>query len=529
MNRLKSTLAIASLALFGFSACTPTEDSASVELRERTAALSSDLTRQIVQAILFLEDIESFDRLDRGFEALADVLDWGNEGEAPEVPEDVKPEIPPAPAEGEYQEESIDPDEAAQSVEDFLTTCILAADNLESEVSGRAVYLLPGSLLCSEECLAANDSECDWTCEGADSRCQEELQACQENSGQDRSQCEADIDALQVRVTVRENGEGVAIALQVAAERYTLASLNIQAELISINTVLDELKQAVVHISSVIDEEAIAVPEIMVGKLSVRLEKDEPGDFSLRVAIEKDIRIVMEVPEGQGMLELNIAKAEEAFSIRVVEADEILAAMVALNPMSLILPFAEVQASGDGDLKVEVSGLKGILLVSGPNDLFPLIGLGLGNDTSRILHNDEVILSVDLNAIQERQLDLFVNAEGDLPIFALDPGVLLQAYVNFGHLDAYLEEGEEPAPPELCDQTYTLSFFADQTPAQIRPVEADENQGGAIEIVAGSLQIRSDAMETTLDAEAGQCLFPIDECEAVQNSIIECWHVSSCR
>ncbi len=508
--------------LAGIQACGNSDEGlTSAELALRTTDISSDLARQVTTAAQFLEQVESLTAAGNGLEILQGMFGSDDEFdvEPPEPEKDVKDE-----------EDGIDPEEAAAEVKDFLDTYVFIPAQLESEEPDLAVYLLQGAVLCSEDFMGPG-RYCDpWDCMGnpvCESEQEQWIADCEADWARERARCEADVDALEIRVRVATEGDGVVIRLQIGPERTSLVVLALQPDQAALHFDLTEVGAALVPSPSVLDEEPLNLPEILEGRFSFVLTQNAENDFTLNLDVSQAIQVRMDIPE-VGTVEANMGTSEALLNIHLDGTANALDVSVDLGNSDVSIPFGSLfEAGGDGALVVELAGLEGQVALSESENHLTITGLGLGDGQSRIRHDDVVLASLDVNANAGRHFDLTVRDDGGFALVDFLPGLAVDLYLNLGHLDTYLDPEEEPAPAALRDQTYSLELSAASGPASIKPLEGIDGEG-AIQVVTGQLSLWSSATAEVLDVATGQCLMPTAECAEDAPSIIQCLTATTC-
>jgi hypothetical protein len=500
------------------------------ELTSRVTGLSTDLVRELMITMQFTQELDSLDVLMRGLDL------WSDEKVAeppdePDIPPDVPPPPPPAPRsdeptrEGETQE--VDPDAVAADIELFLNDIIFNPDNLEIDSADNAVFLLSGAVLCDPEAYGPKFWCEPRPCDPRDTRCQEDgqkfVEQCKQDEASAQAECRARIDALEIRVAVVAEGSGADIQVRIGPEGDTPVKFSVQPDRIEAEVNLAEIKDVVVRIAEVIGEqEPLELPEVMDGKFSLSLIRTEAGKFTLQNSILTDVRVLMPLPE-EGNLEINIEQANPLGTLVIDGTNEQIEASWDLNRVDVSFPFGSRFESGTGNFLIEIAGIEGHLAASVADDTVRLTGLGLGDTTSRVLHDQVVLASVDLNPDSGRHFDLSVSPVGDMPLFSFSD-LSLDVFVNLGHLDPYLGVDEEPAPFELRDQTYRLQLVD----AGLLPVEGPEEQEDMLKVLTGSLSLSSTASEATIEAQAGQCLMRAEACPEEAHAVLECMSVFDC-
>jgi hypothetical protein len=516
--------------MFSLAACSGGSGMQSRELTSRVTGLSTDLVRELMITMQFTQDLDSLDVLMRG-------LDLWPDREVAEPPDEpaIPPDIPPPPPdprsdepdrEGESQE--VDPDAVAADIELFLNDIIFNPDNLEIDSADSAVFLLSGAVLCDPEAYGPSYYCEPRPCDPRDAFCQEDTQKfveqCKEDEALAQAECRARIDALEIRVAVSAEGPGANIQVRIGPQGNTPVKFSVQPDRIAAEVNLAEIRDVVLRIAEVIGEqEPLELPEVMDGKFSLSLTRNQAGMFTLQNSILTDVRVLMPLPEEQGNLEINVEQADPLSTLVIDGTNEKIEASWDLNSVEVSFPFGSRFESGTGNFLIEIAGVEGNLTASVGDDTVRLNRLGLGGATSRVMHDQTVLASVDLNPDSGRHFDLSVSEVGEMPLFAFSD-LILDVYVNLGHLDPYLGVDEEPAPAELRDQTYRLRL----TDAGLLPVEGTETQERMLKVVTGSLSLSSTAVEATIEAQAGQCLMPAETCPEESHAVLECMSVFDC-
>ncbi|MBN2496145.1 MAG: hypothetical protein JXR96_16250 [Deltaproteobacteria bacterium] len=519
----RTTLTCFLSGLLVLAACDNAQNLSSTELAQRSAAISSQLARELVSSLSFLEGLESFEALGELFDMLELGGDGGSGGDVPPLP------APMPPEEGGS---GMNADEIAAEIEDFLLEQLFAPERLESEQGDLAVFLLDAAWICE---AGGDDSGCEpWYCEPGDTLCEQEAQAwvdqCMQDQADEQAQCVSTVSALEIRIELATDGDGVAISLLLGPERLRVLRLGLQPDSVRLDVSLGDVRDALVFVSGVLGEEPIEMPEVFEGRLSISLTRNGEQDFTLEQEIAEAIQVRMHTPDG-GAIELEVEAAAPAAMLRIQGLAERIEAGVDANRVQLSLPFGEIFDSGEGALIVDLAGLEAGLELSAGDPVVHLTGLGLGEGTSRVSHDSAELLSVDLLAGDGRHFEAEISADASgMPLVDVSPGVLAQVYVDIGHLDPYLDPGEEePAPPELCDQTYEIELIpGGDGHTQLLPIEGDDVDPDMLKVVAGGLRLGSTAAESDFEAEAGECIAPAETCPDGAHELIDCLETRAC-
>ncbi len=513
------------VVFFSLTACNPAPKLTAEELAARTTALSSDVAKRVAEAIATLEEFDALDVFGNGMDVLFgtfaqdDVEESGGPDFAPMRPRDPEGEDGP------------NPDEIAQEIEDALNTCFLVEANIEEQEPDKVVYLLPGELLCSDQCMDAGAVYCDYGCDPSDQQCIQDQNDCVQQADDNEAECISTVNDLQLRLMVTTSGDGVELTLLVGPDKYPTVALNLQDTSVTLSSDLAELKDAVWFILNTVNDQDIALPEIMEGQVEISLTENGEKDFSIDYKILSALHVKMDVPD-VGMVELTTDQAQNAATLEIDGQAKVVHVAIDLNAATASVPFASLfddePQNATGNLIVELAGLEGGFQVGADDQEFTITGLGLGDSTSRIRHDDIDLLTLDINPDNARHMDVNVSATGEMPVISLDPGAEIRLYTNLGHIDQFLAQDEEPAPAELRDQTYTLSFFAPSTASSLTPVQGDEQQADAVKVLSGTLSLSSTALEQAFVVQQGQCFAPVEDCEPEVNGVIECMAAFDC-
>jgi hypothetical protein len=501
------------------------------ELTTRSTAISQDMTKEFLSAVKFLEEVSELDAVGNGFDVAGGI--FGEEEETGPIMDpqggDIGGNDP-----GDEEEDPIDPDQAARDLEDFLNDYILTAENLEEEGDNLAVYLLMGSVVCVDdfmspigECVSCSSNMDDY-----DGYCYDvDPTECDTQYQEDQAECIANVDEIQIRIRLTPDGNGIKAVFMIGPEKYEVLELVLGDEPLyaSLSVSLGDIREAIVHISTVVDEDPIEMPEIMEGRLSIALQENGEQDFTLSNSIDEDVHLRVANDNGEN-IDIQAAKAAPLVSLQLKGLEKTAIFGVDLNEVLVNLPLSDIYNSATGKLIIDLAGLEGGIEISEAAEELTLKGFGLGSKQSSIKHDDTSIVAIDINPDADRHMDISVTAENELPLISIEPGLLLQLYVNLGHLDQYLEEDEDPAPKELSDQTYTFTMAGDNDLFQFTLVDTDTDD--ALKVVLGSLRIESDMVNTSFQADAGQCIMPLEACEEnnpdLVNAIIECLEATTC-
>jgi hypothetical protein len=324
-----------------------------------------------------------------------------------------------------------------------------------------------------------------------------------QGGAQSLASCIRMVDEMEVRLRVTLAGaSGLDVALLVGPARDEVFAIELRPESIKVTFDLGALRGAIAHIGDVLGE-AVALPEVLEGRVSFLLRVDGPDEVTFEVAIERAIVVRGSSPT-DGDFALDLEARTPLFRVHARGG-----AMAALD---VGLDWGRTRVSvpvrfgvgGAGRLAIDAGGLGGRLELDAGVGQVHLADLGLGARTTEVVLDDERLVAIDLNAASDRKLSATITPNAmRRPQIAIEPGLDLVVDV---HLQPLVDRGESVAT-YLRNETYSLSATGQPRFEQVR---RPADLARLLAVLAGRLTLASTAAPSPTVVEAGRCLFGSD-------------------
>ncbi len=410
----------------------------------------------------------------------------GDQGSCP-PPEAICTSTPVSAADLEQSRTEIR--ESAKDLVRELRERILIPENLEAETPTSATYRLSAAVLCPEDDTPSNGLAADPIPLELDSDCVDR------------------VERLSPRLVLASPREGdIDVTLLLGAARHAPASLQLYQGSLGVRIDLGEA----LGVARELGEELEGVSDLE-GVLELRLVENQPRDYSLELNVKEPLRLLVDA-DGD-TLSATLAKSSPTWNVRVdgnaktVSAGLDLGALQLLGPLGLFADLfeggsAELSAaeppperSYTGVMEVFLAGLSGTLRYAGDGDVLELLDLGFGDSTSTLKHDGHTLMSLDLNALQGRRVNVVVNAQGESGQLSITPTLDLSLSFAFD----YVADQFEDVADYLLHDTLRVWLGGDAPVLEL----ADER----VKVISGTLNLESAAAPgSNISVGAGMCL-----------------------
>lgn len=334
-------------------------------------------------------------------------------------------------------------------------------------------------------------------------------------------ECVADFDAAEIRIRAETAGDGLDLTLLIGPGRAEPLVLELRSASVALMADLAEAKEAIQHLASVAGE-AIELPSVMEGRVSISLTVNGPKDVTLAGQVRQDVRI--EAATADGPFAFSTAAKDPLWSIRAQGIERRLSLDLDLGVTTASFPAMTDTGVLMGQMAIDWKGLSASVVLEDGATSLVVNDIGIGDGQSTVKLGDETLLAFDLNADAGRRYALSIDpVAGELPTFSFEPKLDLSVYVHLAPLAAF-----EFVESYLMDETYRIVFDGATPTAQ--PVEAswDGAFPGGLRIVSGTLSVSSSAAAAPVVANAGQCLIGADEVTAGEHPLLGYLAAVSC-
>ena len=395
-------------------------------------------------------------------------------------------------------------DDMNQDIDDLVKTLkeeVFVPANLESEDGKSAVYRLTPEFLCK----SSGDSTSPAPAPGG---------TAQPTTNELDPECVQHATELQPRLRLTSPNDGdVDVAFLLTAERRNPATLELRHDGIGVQVDLAELKATLEAAHQ--DTGSLAS---MSGKLELELHRNANLDYSFRFNVLSSLS-VNTIDDLMQQVAFTLAGNKPSFELRLDgNAHEVtgtyhfgafglkgpLNALYHSDSSSIIsndpnaLPPPAKTYTGLIDLLV--GGLDGSMKFDGKKDRVEIHALGLGDKSSTLKHDGNLLVQLDINPNDGRHFDLTVERnQDDQTTLTFSPTFDLNVRLNFASLKSQIDS----IPDYALDDTLRL-FFSGANPS----VRGEKDQ---LRVLSGTLNVTSQQTpNANLSVPAGSCLYNSD-------------------
>ncbi|HYO94387.1 MAG TPA: hypothetical protein VER33_07735 [Polyangiaceae bacterium] len=408
-------------------------------------------------------------------------------------------------------------DDVNQAIDDavqWLREEIFTPANLESEDGASATYLLGPDTLCppGEDGIDAPG-------------------ATPAPVAAPDPDCVAQAERLQVRLRLSSPSDGdVDVALLLTAQKRNPATLQLHRDRVGVTVDLGELKSAL----DALDEELEGVAS-MSGKLQLQLRRNGERDYSVLFNVLDALNVAL-VDDDNQQITVSLAASAPAAELRMDGNARLVTGSYDYGAFSVKGPLNAFRSSFDDDEALEpggntlppktytgmidlfLAGLEGKVVLDGNTDRLNLTGLGLGDASSTLKHDGQLLAQLDLNASAGRHFDLNVQKEdNDEATLTLSPSFDLSLLFNFAPLATQITD----LPAYALNDRVRISL--EGASPSLR-TQADQ-----VRVLSGTLNMTSSAVpQANVQVVAGSCLFESDG-ESPTHELLGIYSAGACR
>jgi hypothetical protein len=375
--------------------------------------------------------------------------------------------------------------------------------NLESDNGTVVVYRLGADVLCSESTSSSDVAEAPTS---ADAGVSADAGPSETEEPTIDEECAANVEKLEPRLRLTSPKEGdIDVDVLLTSAKKNPVSLELYHDLLGVVVDLGELKELL--------DSADQTPEdlsALDGKMSLELVRNAERDFSIRYNVLEDllvtagaageevtVRLGASSPTGELRLDGNAKTITGTYDMSTLKVTAPLGAFRSDDE-------ASTDASGTpvapktytGLIHVLLGGLNGSLTFDGTKDVLNFKGLGLGDVSTTVHHDKDLLLKLDVNPEQDRRFDLKVEGSGDAnPVLTFSPTLDVRLQLAFQKLADQIPDLDS----YLLNDTLRLWFDGANPSVQ--------GSTDSLRVVSGTLHIDSqNDSGSSLTVPSGMCL-----------------------
>lgn len=266
------------------------------------------------------------------------------------------------------------------------------------------------------------------------------------------------------------------------------------------------------------------------GLLQLQLVKNAALDYSLQFSVLEEMNLSMHDDNGDN-ISYSLGAASPAVELNVDGNTKTISATYNYSTMQWLAPlrmFADMfgddssEAPADalpepdkqysGVVEMMIPGYTGTMSYTADSDEFRFSNVSLGQGTSTLKHNENVLASVDLNPNDGRGFDVVIrtnqdDTNGDTALVSIDPTIDLNIAVHFAHI------ADQVDVPETMMNDKLRMWFEGGDPT----FSVEENQ---VRMVSGSFHLSSEqSPESNVNVDEGMCLVEMEAATAVSEPL----------
>lgn len=392
-------------------------------------------------------------------------------------------------------------EDMSSSIDSLMKTLrekIFTEENLESESDGAATYRLGPKALCG----SSGDSASPGTSSGGPAPAPQT----QGDSGLDPD-CVDLVNRLEVRLRLSSAGsDNVDVALLLTPDKRNPATLELYADHVGVVANLGEIKGTL----DALGEDTGSLVSL-AGKLEFELKRNAELDYSFLASVLEDVKIGERQDSGETML-IGVGKSIPTVEVRLDGNARTVTGTLDVGPITVSGPLngfrdlfdpEEYDANGlpiprpvyQGTVDGLLAGIEAGVTLDGSKDKLTLDHLGLGDQTSTLKVDQNVIAALDVNPNAGRHFDLSLEKQDNGTLATFMPTLDVSVLLKFAPLMAQIQN----ISPALLDNA--LHFWFDGTNPSI------QTGNDQLRIVNGTLHY-TDMYDPTHDltATAGSCV-----------------------
>jgi hypothetical protein len=317
--------------------------------------------------------------------------------------------------------------------------------------------------------------------------------------------CVADLTRLEVRVSLRADGDGGRLGILIGPQRSELSVFEIRSDLLAIEMDLPRSYEATRVIEQTLgaDSPSTAHYDALAGKVRLAVHKDGEKKVTFSASVLDAIHVGTVDANGTLGPDVQLAASDPTVAVTADGNVQALTVKVDMGTLDVLGDWDPMGvASPNRDLRVRVGAVYGQATFTEATDDINATDVGIGPVT--VDAHGARIFELGLNPNDMRRLlaHLYINAAGQpeirmLPRFDLDLGY---------HLGLVAADYTTPPPSYVLDETYRVLLDNNGVAVSVAAAPATATFGGGVKVTQGTLTITSTGAPEAVVVPAGKCL-----------------------
>jgi hypothetical protein len=375
-------------------------------------------------------------------------------------------------------------DDTADRLKTWLRERVLADANLESKTDEEAIFLLHPDPTC-RRLLTADDPP--GTVPDLSSTCVD------------------DLTRLQVRVSLRADGDGARLGILIGPDRVELSAFIIHSDLLAVEEDLPKAYQATQIIDQTLGSGSPSPTRFsaLAGKIRLAIHKDGEKKVTFSYSVLEAIDVGTLDSQGGLGPDVKLAASDPTFAVTADGMVQALTVKVDMGTLDVLGTWDPMSVgSPNRDLHVQVGGIYGQATFTEASDEIVATGVGVGATTIDARGTRIFDLGVNPNDMRRFDARVSVNAAGQpevqlTPRFDLDLGF---------HLGQVASQYTTPPASYVLEETYRVLLDNGGAATSVAAVPASSTFGGGVKVTAGTLTISSTGAAQPVVVPTGKCL-----------------------
>jgi hypothetical protein len=376
-------------------------------------------------------------------------------------------------------------DTTADDLKVWLRERVLADSNLESKTDDEAIYLLNPDPTCR---ALPQDGDPPGTLPPIGKKCADQL------------------TKLQVRVSLRADGDGVRLTILLGPQPLELSSIIIHSDLIAVEEDLPKAYAASQYVDQTLGTDSPTGTtqfENLTGVLRVSLQKNGDKKVTFTYSVLSAIHVATHQTDGTLGPDVTMAASDPTFQITGDGNAQSLTVKVDMGALDVLGDWdPQGTLPANRDLHVGIGELTGQATYTEGQQQFVITGLGIG-ETVIDVHQSR-IFDLDLNPNDMHRFDLTLSADQTQQALAqVTPRFDLSLGFDYA---AIASDYTTPPASYLLDETYRFDLENGGGTSGVTGANASGTFPGGLKVTAGTLTISSNKATDAVVVPAGKCL-----------------------
>jgi len=327
---------------------------------------------------------------------------------------------------------------------------------------------------------------------------------------------------LQPRVRFTSAGTGnVDAAIQLTSSRRTVASCEFHQDHVNVSVDLGEVKATLESIG-----EDLGTLANLDGTVAFEIRQNADLDYSMLASVVQDIVLAIADEDTGDEMEVSLGRSEPMMELRLngnarnITGSTNYGAITVAGPLNAFRDsFTDVEydpITGEelpgtpytGDIELFVAGVESSITFDGSTDHLLIEGMGMGDASSTLKFDGQVISQFDFNPANGRHVDIGIDSTSNGAVLTFTPTLDVNLLLNFTPLLPQIPD----ISPSLLNEQIRI-WFDGMNPSI-------ETGGDQVKIVSGTLNITSAATpEANISVPAGMCLVDSGAVEPTNEAI----------